>query len=188
MTERSDEQLIGDYLKGDQQALEFLIKRYLKPIYGFICRYLGGLPEAEDVTQDVFVRAWRHLKKFNRRKSFRTWLFAIAKNAAFDWLKKKKHFNFSDFTDEAGNNMLEETLIDPEPLPSELMERADVGQILEKALKQLPLSYQTVLILHYNEHFTLSEIAEILGEPKNTVKSRHRRGLIILRKILTAES
>jgi len=107
--------------------------------------------------------------------------------APFDWLKKKKHFNFSDFTDEAGNNMLEETLIDPEPLPSELMERADVGQILEKALKQLPLSYQTVLILHYNEHFTLSEIAEILGEPKNTVKSRHRRGLIILRKILTAE-
>src|SRR3989338_1617030 len=140
MTERSDEQLIGDYLKGDKQALEFLIKRYLKPIYGFICRYLGGLPEAEDVTQ------------------------------------------------EAGNNMLEETLIAPEPLPSELMERADVGQILEKALKQLPLSYQTVLILHYNEHFTLSEIAEILGEPKNTVKSRHRRGLIILRKILTAES
>lgn len=188
MSERSDEQLIRDYLKGDRQALEFLIQRYLKPIYGFIYRFLGGSPEAEDITQDVFVRLWRNLKKFNQAKSLKVWLFAIAKNAALDWLKKKKHFNFSDFTDEAGDNVLEETLVDPAPLPDEIMERADAGQILEKALKQLPLNYQIVLVLHYNEYFTLGEIAAILGEPENTVKSRHRRGLIILRKILIAES
>ncbi len=187
MAERSDEQLLGDYLKGDKQALEFLINRYLKPIYGFIYRYLGGQSEAEDITQDVFVKMWKNLKKFNRQKKFKTWLFTIAKNIMLDWLKKKKHFNFSDFTDDAGHNILEETLIDPEPLPSELMERAAAGQILGKALKRLPLHYQTVLVLHYNEHLTLNEIAEILGKPENTVKSQHARALKILREILTVE-
>src|SRR3989338_9746318 len=89
MTERSDEQLIGDYLKGDKQALEFLIKRYLKPIYGFICRYLGGLPEAEDVTQDVFVRAWRHLKNLTVEKVLEHGFLPLPKMPHLIGLRKK---------------------------------------------------------------------------------------------------
>ena len=92
---RSDEQLVWDYLKSDEKSLELLIRRYLKPIYSFVYRYVGKAHDADDVTQDVFVKVWRNLKKFDREKSFKTWIFAIAKNTAFDHLKKKKAIPFS---------------------------------------------------------------------------------------------
>ena len=86
----SDEQLINNYLKGDEKSLEILIHRYLKPIYNFVYRYVNNKQEAEDVTQEVFVKTWRNLKKFKRNKSFKTWIFSIAKNTAIDSFKKKK--------------------------------------------------------------------------------------------------
>jgi len=64
----SDEQLVINYLKGDEKSLEVLIKRYLKPIYNFAFQFVGNSPEAEDITQEVFVKMWRNLKKFNRQK------------------------------------------------------------------------------------------------------------------------
>ena len=87
---RSAEQLIANYLKGDQESLEILVRQYLKVIYSFVFRYVGNAEDAEDITQEVFVRVWRNLKRFNQEQSFKTWLFAIAKNAALDFLKKKK--------------------------------------------------------------------------------------------------
>ena len=86
----SDKQLIINYLKGDEKSLELLIQSYLKPIYSFVYRCTGNTQDAEDVTQEVFVKVWRNLKKFDQRKSFKTWIFAIAKNTAFDHLKKRK--------------------------------------------------------------------------------------------------
>ncbi len=74
---RLDEKLIADYLAGDEQSLELLIKQYLKPIYSFVSRYVGNGQEAEDITQEVFVRVWRSLKKFDQTKSFKTWVFCF---------------------------------------------------------------------------------------------------------------
>ncbi|MBI4159946.1 sigma-70 family RNA polymerase sigma factor [Candidatus Wolfebacteria bacterium] len=71
-------------------SLELLIRRYLKPIYGFTYRYVGAGQDTEDVTQETFVKVWRNLKKFDQNKSFKTWIFSIAKNTAIDFLKKKK--------------------------------------------------------------------------------------------------
>lgn len=185
--DKSDEQLVSDYLKGDEVSLEFLIQRYLKPIYSFAYRYVGGGQDAEDVTQEVFVKVWRHIKRFDQNKSFKTWIFSITKNTAIDFLKKKKAIPFSEFEKEDGENVLIETLADPSPLPQELLERAGMARILDSAMEKLSPKYRMVLFLRYNDHFNFREIAESLGEPIHTITSRHRRALIKLKEILTEQ-
>lgn len=180
----SDKKLVADYLRGDEKSLEVLIGRYLKPIYSFTYRYMGNLEDAEDITQEVFIKVWRNLKKFDRSKSFKTWIFSIAKNASIDWLKKKKTIPFSNFENEKGENLLIGTLADTMPLPNEILEQADVGEMLDIAMSRLNSKYRMVLFLRYNDHFTFREIAETLGDPLDTIKSRHRRALIQLKKQL----
>ncbi|MCX6813734.1 MAG: sigma-70 family RNA polymerase sigma factor [Candidatus Azambacteria bacterium] len=91
----TDEQLVKNYFKGDEKSLEELIRRYLPLIYNFSRRYAGDPDNAADITQEVFVKVWKNLKKFNTSKNFRVWLFTIAKNTALDWLKKKNALPFS---------------------------------------------------------------------------------------------
>jgi len=182
--DRSDQQLVASYLKGDENSLEVLIKRYLKPIYNFVFRYIGSPQEAEDITQEVFVKAWRNLKKFDQNRSFKTWIFSIAKNSCIDFLKKKKTIPFSEFENKTGRNVLLETLVDNAPLPNQLFEQVNITKILTSAIEKLSPQYRMVLFLRYNDHFTFREIAEVLNEPLHTVKSRHRRALIQLKKLL----
>ena len=184
LQKQSDQQLIAAYFKGDEKSLETLIKRYLKPIFSFTYRYVGNYQEAEDITQDVFVKVWRNLKKFDQNKSFKTWVFTIAKNTSIDWLKKKKAMPFSKFEDEEGKNALLERIVDTAPLPDELFARADMARILNSAMEKLLPKYRMVLFLRYNDHFNFREIAESLGEPLDTIKSMHRRALIMLKKLL----
>jgi len=185
MSMDSDQQLIVDYLAGDGKSLEILIHRYLKPIYSFVHRYVGNEQEAEDITQEVFVKVWRNFKKFDQNKSFKTWIFTIAKNTSFDFLKKKKTIPFSEFENDEGENKLIETLADPAPLPDELLKRVGIGEMLNVAINQLAPKYRMVLFLRYNEHFAFREIAELLGESINTIKSRHKRSIALLKKLLT---
>ena len=180
-----DQDLILQYQNGDQKSLELLIRRYLKPIYNFVYRYTGNAQDAEDITQETFVKVWRNLKKFDQQKSFKTWIFSIAKNSCIDFLKKKRAIPFSEFENKEGENTLTETLADPSPLPNELLEKAGMAQILSLAMEKLSPKYRMVLFLRYNDHFTFREIAESLDEPLNTVKSKHRRALIMLKEILT---
>jgi RNA polymerase sigma-70 factor (ECF subfamily) len=177
----TDSELIKRYLSGDEKSLEILVKRYLNPLYVFLYRYVGNKEDAENITQDSFVKTWRNLKKFDRSKSFKTWLFSIAKNTATDFLRKKKNISFSGFEKEDGVD----NFIDPAPLPQEIFERKELNKILNSAIKKLSLDNQTVLFLRYNDHFTFKEISDILGEPVNTVKSRHRRALILLRNLIS---
>lgn len=185
MPERPDNQLAADYLRGDAGALEILIKRHLRPLYGFICRYVRSASDAEDITQEVFVRVWRHLKKFDQGKSFKTWIFSIAKNACVDWLRKRKTAVLAAFGDEDGEGAALDSLADPAPLPDELLQRRDLADALSAVLAGLPPDYRMVVLLYYHEQFNFREISEIIGEPLNTVKSRHRRALILLKKHLT---
>lgn len=169
----SDQELISNYFGGDEKSLEILIQRYLKPIFSFVCRYIGNEREAEDITQEVFVNVWRHLKKFDQRKgSFKTWLFSIAKNAAIDFLKKKRTAPFP------------ESFADPSPLADELLEQQGIARMLESAMSRLSPKYRMVIFLRYNDHFTFREISETLGEPLNTIKSRHRRAVLMLKDYL----
>ncbi len=189
MDNRDDIQLIEDYLKGDEKSFEILVQRYLKPIYIFAYHYAGNAKESEDIAQNVFIRVWRNLKKFDSQKSFKNWIFSIAKNASLDFLKKKKAIQFSDLPARGGsalsreNEEWENKFVDSSPLPSEILERKDLIGTLAKATNKLLPKYRKVLFLRHNENLTFREIAETTGEPLNTVKSRYRRGLLILKKI-----
>ncbi len=189
----SDQQLIENYLKDDEKSLEILIKRYLKPIYSFAYKYAGNSQEAEDITQETFVKMWRNLKKpvlnlskgFDPKKgSFKAWIFSITKNTAVDFLKKKRAMQFSDFENERGESTILEKFIDSSPLPNELLERKDLMGTLAKAIGKLLPKYRKTLLLRHNDNLTFREISETTGEPLNTVKSRYRRGIILLKKLL----
>lgn len=181
---RSDTQLIEDYLNGDVAAFEVLVARYLKPVYGFVYRRVGTAGDAEDITQDTFMKAWRHIKRFDRAKSFKPWIFTIAKNTLIDFLKKKKTIPFSVFDTENGENMLMETVADSAPEPSEIAEQGGMARAIESAAAFLAPQSQAIFSLHHANDLTFREIARTLGEPVNTVKSRYRRALAELRKLL----
>ncbi|MDD2678165.1 MAG: sigma-70 family RNA polymerase sigma factor [Candidatus Pacebacteria bacterium] len=181
---RNEKKLIGQYLKGDEKSLEVLISQYLKPIYSFVYRYVGNAFDAEDITQEVFVRMWQNIKKFDQKRNFQSWIFGIAKNAAIDFLRKKKALPFSVFEDKKGNNVFLETLASQSPLPDALWEKDDLASKIASAIKKLSFKYQKVLSLYYYENLTFKKIAVLSGEPLNTIKSQHRRALINLRKAL----
>ena len=184
MSHDSERQLIEKYLeKQDEQALQTLIERHATSVYGFVARVIGDANAAEDVTQETFVKIWKNLKKFDLNKSFKAWLFTIAKNTAFDFLKKKKAIPLSHYRKEETESLADQ-IPDTTPLPSEWLEKRDVTKQVIAALAHLSLTARTVLMLHYKQELSFQEIAEILGESIDTVKSRSRRALIQLKKYL----
>ncbi len=185
MDTRTDEALVAAGNDGDEAAFPILVERYLTLIYNFARR--GGCDEhsADDVSQDVFIKAWKNLPRFNATSaSFKTWLFHIARNTIIDFLRKKKHIAFSRFDTDDGVNMLEETVAYDAPLPDEVFAQTQDAAMIERALQELPYRAREVIMLRNFEDMTFDEIGQALGEPLNTVKSRHRRALASLRIIV----
>ena len=182
MSNITDEELVGNILTGDEMAFEELLKRYLKPIYNFLYRFAGDIAALDDLTQETFIKVWKNLKRFDPEKKFKTWIFTIAKNTAYDHLKKKKTIPFSFFADEEGENWLE-NIADENFLPDEILERKNLSEEMDIIIEKIPSHYRAILLLHYREDFSLHEIAEILSEPYNTIKSRHQRGLKKLKSL-----
>lgn len=180
---KTDQQLVDDFLRGNDESFEILVQQYLKPIYNFLYQFTQDRDSLDDLTQETFIKAWKGIEKFDKTKSFRIWLYVIAKNTAYDFLKKKKTIPFSSFEDEVGNNRLE-NISEEKPLPDEILARKDLEKDLEKVLQKISDNYRIILIMRYKDDFSLQEISEILKLPYNTVKSQHARALANLRKIL----
>lgn len=174
MQDLSDEQLVANYLKGNEQALEILVKRYLKPIYSFIYKNIGNSPEAENITQGVFIKVWKNLKKFNQQKSFKSWMFTIAKNSCIDFLREKRPLTIDGL----------EQLADLNNTPEQKIQAKQEVYSLALALAKISPKYKQVIILRYQYNFTFQKIAQQLNAPLNTVKSWHRRGLANLKEQL----
>lgn len=183
MKTHTDEQLVNAYLKGDEESLEILIKQYLKPLYSFVYRYVRDSQETEDIIQEVFIKTWQNLKRFDQQKSFKAWIFVIAKNTAIDFLKKKKAVPFSMIKNFENENIIQ-GIFGSEPKLNELFEQKTMIEIVSVALEKISLKYRQVLSLYYNNGLTLQEIAGTLKEPVNTIKTRHRRGIQLLKKSL----
>lgn len=181
---KDDEQLISEYLEGDESALAVLVDRHLKGVYNFARTLTNDSQAAEDVAQDSFIKAWKHIRRFRRGSNFQTWLFSITRNTAIDWLRQKKALAFSSFENEHGENMLTETLADTAPLQDELIAQAENTALVQVLLTQLDPRYQDVLTLRYSSNLTFEEIGEILQRPLHTVKSQHRRALASLKRLL----
>ncbi len=184
MENKKDIELIQDHIKGNKDSLAFLIERYYKQIYNFVYRFVYCEQDANDITQDTFIKMWKNIRKIKKDKNFKSWLYTIAKNTTLDFLKKKKSLVFSDFENEEGDNILLEIIKDEDLLPDELLEKKDLKNLLDNAISRLSISYRTVILLHHGEEMTFKEISEILKESIDTVKSRYRRGLIMLRNLL----
>lgn len=177
----TDEKLVQDFIAGDQQALEVLVEKYLKPIYNFTYQLTQDRDAAEDITQDVFVKCWKNISSFDGEKKFSTWLYAIAKNTALDWLKKKKAVPFAFFERIDGSNMLEHIEDEASFSADEILNLIDARKDLSELLASLPFQAQTILLLCHMQGFSLVEIAQIMGQSVNTVKSQYRRAIIRLR-------
>jgi RNA polymerase sigma-70 factor (ECF subfamily) len=181
---QSDDELITAYEKGDEQAFTVLVDRHLAGVYSFALRLVGSKEEAEDIAQQTFVKAWKNLGRFRKGMKLRTWLLTIARNAAIDEMRKKRPALFSEFMKEDEESGMEERLPDVSPGADEHFDMTLRAEALEAALEKISPPYREILILHYREALTLEEAARALGIPLNTAKSRDRRALIALRKIL----
>jgi len=185
MVSVTDEQLIVEYLEGAQESFDLLLERYLKAIYNFIFRMIGDPKEAEDLSQETFLKVWTNLKKFKRNKRFKVWIYQIARHTTIDFIRKKKTIPFSDLSysnDEDNEKNFEDSLKDDGFSPLENMEKLELENTVQSVLNELPPYYKDVIIFHYLEQLTFDEISQITGESLNTLKSRHRRALVVLKK------
>ena len=183
---KTDEQLVQNYFFGDETAFNEIINRYLKPIYNFSYRLTGNKHESEDISQEVFLKTWKNIKKFDVEKSFKTWIFSIAKNTIIDHLRKKKDIPMSIFDNNDGGNIIEDNLKDNELKADELFLQTENKKQIEKILEELSVVQKEVIILKYANEMSLSEVAEIMNIPIDTAKSHYRRALIKMRKSLNA--
>jgi len=176
----TDEDIVCRYLNGEDDALNFLIQRYIKSVYNFIYRYTKGSEAAEDITQDVFILVWKNIEKFDTSRSFKAWLFTIARNMSLNWIKKRKPLTFSDLETDVEFDVADTSLESGEDTLDSLLLHAQV----KDAVKRLPPMYQNVISMKVDTGFTFEEMGEALGESVNTIKSKHRRAIRQLRQIL----
>jgi RNA polymerase sigma-70 factor (ECF subfamily) len=186
--EQTDAELIQATIDGDAGAFSVLVGRYSRDVYGFVFFMAKNVSDAEDITQETFVKVWKNLKKFKPEQRFKSWLMTIARNTTIDYIRKRRHAVFSDFDDEEGSNAIVETLADDERLADEIASIAESAEQTTEAVSKLSDIYRSVLALRYESGLSFEEISKILKKPVNTVKSQHRRALIALRKIVTDES
>jgi RNA polymerase sigma-70 factor (ECF subfamily) len=181
---KEDNELIAAYLEGDEQALGVLVDRYLSDVYSFALRLAGDAGAAEDIAQEAFIKAWKHIRSFVPGRSFRAWLFTIARNTAVDYLRTKKEVALSCFENIEGENTLIASIADNVPLPDELIARAQDVRYLARLLTEINPEYREVIELRHTSNLTFEEIGEVVKRPLHTVKSQHRRGLAALRRLI----
>lgn len=176
-----DSQLIAQYINGDKKSLEVLIKKYLNPIYGFVYKNVGDKPAAEDITQEVFIKVWKNIKKFDQKREFKPWIFQIAKNTSIDYLRKKKTIPFSRFENEKGQNVLLENIA---PESQNIVELLNNKRVVQLALETLSAEDKNIINLRHTDGMSFKEISETLEKSINTVKSRYRRIIANLKKVV----
>jgi RNA polymerase sigma-70 factor, ECF subfamily len=175
LTPPTDVLLVERALAGDDDACRLLVSRHERRIYNLVARILRHPAEAQEVTQEVFIRAFRHLASFDPAHKFTNWILRIARNAAIDTLRRREPEWVPLEQDEEGAS-LADTIAAPAgedgPL---LVERKEAARALESALSRLRPEYREVIILRYHEDLSYEEIAEITSLPLGTVKSNLHR-------------
>ncbi len=182
--------IVAELKSGSEEAYNWLIVHYHQPIYSLVYRILTDPSDAADTTQEVFLKVFRGMKRFNGECSLKTWLYRIAIHEASNqrrwWFRhKSKETSMEARTDEDGKSFgLCDTLVDRGESPLELFAHEEVRARVEKELKQVPEPYRTTVVLRDIEGLAYEEIAEVLQISLGTVKSRLIRGRDALRKRL----
>ena len=180
-----EEAAVVEQLKaGSEEAFAWLISRYQQPLYSLIYRILPNPGDAADITQEVFVKVFRGIGRFQGEASLRTWIYRIALHEALNqrrwWSRHSKH-EITIEGDESGRGEethpgIGESLVDRQESPFDAAAHAEIAARVEAALREVPEPFRTVVVLRDIEGFGYEEIAEILNANLGTVKSRLMRG------------
>ncbi len=172
--------LIYKSQNGDISAFTQIVREYERQIFTFVVRIIPVREDAEDITQEVFIKVYKGLKTFRGDASFSTWLYTITRNTCYHYLQKKRHHMISLDREEdmAGSISILST-----DFASEAIEAKEDFQILVMdCLKRLPHQYITVVQLYYYQRFRYKEISDSLQIPLSTVKIHLHRALKMLRE------
>lgn len=166
-----DAQIVRDVLNGRTEAFEELVERHHRRVFALALRMVGNRSDAEDISQEVFVKLYENLHKYDPAQPLQNWLLRIASNHTLNWLEKHRKGKEVQEKEELGESRPTLRLADAAPLPDARVEQRELGEALSAALGRLPDNYRLVVVLKYIEEYTSEEIAEILGAPRNTVKT-----------------
>jgi len=164
MQATSDEALIGRIATGDKVAMQVLFARHHVRVYRFVLRLVRDQTQAEDLISEVFLDVWRQAGKFEARSAVSTWLLAIARYKALSALRRRPDEELDEETAAA--------IEDPGDNPETALEKKDKGEILRKCLTALSPEHREIIDLVYYHEKSVEEVAEIVGIPANTVKTR----------------
>jgi len=189
--ECTDSELMLAVVRDDMEAFNLLFRKFRKPLYNFILRYVLDRQTAEDIFQDTFLRLYKNRKSYRPTAKFSVYLYTIAHRLCINHAKKKKRWGFvkhlSDLifrTNGEDSPALGETIEDEKPLPIDSIVEGELGEVLTKALENLSESHKTTFVLFELHGFAYKEIADITGANMGTVKSRLNTARRYLRKLL----
>ncbi len=174
------EEIVARCLQGEEYAWEYIVRTFSRRIYNMAYQITMNPEEAEDLTQEIFIKLYNSLNKYTLGSNFKVWLFRLAKNHIIDWYRKKKYVNSKI------EEMKREILIDYhsnsfKDSVEELKEK------VRKGIEYLDVQFKIPLILRDLQGLSYEEISKILDIPVGTVKSRINRGRILLSQILRGE-
>jgi RNA polymerase sigma factor (sigma-70 family) len=183
---QEDHELVIRALQGDQAAYSRLRNKYWRQIHAMLSRMIREKHDAEDLTQEAFIKAFNSLQSFNPEYAFSTWLYKIASNNCIDYLRKRRLKTISMHTPlqmNDGEAPLE--LADPNsPIPDARITSAERTAILQEAIGNLPEKYRIVIELRHTQEMEYADIAEQLNLPLGTVKAHLFRARALLAKRL----
>ena len=180
----ADGELIVAAVGGRSESFEELVRRYQRPITGYVFRIVGEYEAALDVTQEVFIKVYNSLAKYSSDYKFSTWLYRIAHNAAVDHLRRNSVPQQSLEAENADGTFelqLESRLASPE----QDHERSQWRSEIEVVVELLPGAYRELIVLRHGQDMSYDEIAEVTGLPLGTVKNRLFRAREMMRNIFT---
>ena len=189
MEQTSDKELIQRYREGDIKAFDLLFNRYKKPLFNFIYRLIGNKANAEDIFQEVFLRAIKGISGYRHQKEFSCWLYRIANNLIIDTFRKEKRGKVVSLETTIKENrgeslLLKDVISDKKHLPSQSLEREELREKLEKAIELLPFEQRQVFVLREHSQLPFKEIASLLSCSVNTALGRMHYALKNLRNHL----
>ena len=179
----TDEELVARSISGDADSFNELILRWERPIFALAYRTIGREDEARDVCQETFLRAFRALPRFRGQAKFSSWLYRIALNLCRDWMRRQRRTPVVqppedvDLMDLAAASGPSESIED-------LVARQQQVRAVQRAMAVLPDEQRAAIILKEYHGLTFQEIADLVGCPLSTVKTRLYQGLVVLRREL----
>src|SRR5437016_13532125 len=167
------EALIQRCLQDDQLAWEAIVRQYWRKVFNVAYKFVGKHDEAEDLTQEIFLKIFKSLRTFDRRANFQTWLISVSRNLCIDYYRSVRK---ERETIDRGVDANELSPVSHEPGPVAVLEQHDRVDVLREAMAALPETLRTAVLLRDIQELSYQDIARQLNLPEGTVKSRINRG------------